>query len=602
MAAVPPEPTTEEPRGPLPPSDDELKELAERLDVASAGVKDTYGLVARIDLTDEERNGSMGALLMAFQYGQARDSKPGEAYFTKLLGYEDGSQYPPELAAVPNDVSALWDRASAVVSSPLTRARLHDVCFEGRRGRVGHHARLAGAAYLELADELASGETSDQLQAVRALRQREALRRARVLARLSGQDDLGKRAADAIVDALRSVLAAEPLDLGRAIVLVETAIEEKLPAQEIDDLLTLLRGETRDIFFTERVIRFQLARAADDEARAKLQRELVEAWMQEAERSDPAHRTWNLTTAAARARDFGVNDLLAQLTSQLQQTKLEDHGLVQHKVTVPIDAAEAEAYVQGFLKQPSWREALLLLIANDPPTGKLERNRANAEEMVQIAPFAATLPATLLGADGLPRFTAATDEDKAELRLIRCELGQLQVLGSFVTEILDRIGAKWGPIPADDLAAFFGDAVHVTPPVAATLARAFNRYFQGDFEAAGYVATPHIERLVRDIVLAVNEPAYRLQRGKTPGQYAGLGALLPVLQRAGADEDWLRFLQTVFATTAGMNFRNDLLHGFVDEIHAGHAALVLLAALYLTRGVNLEVAPGGPEGSEEPPS
>lgn len=78
---------------------------------------------------------------------------------------------------------------------------------------------------------------------------------------------------------------------------------------------------------------------------------------------------------------------------------------------------------------------------------------------------------------------------------------------------------------------------------------------------------------------------------------------MPVLQRAGADEDWLRFLQTVFSTTAGMNLRNDLPHGFVNEVHAGHAALVLLAALYLTRGVSLEVvAPGGPEGSEEPPS
>jgi hypothetical protein len=322
--------------------------------------------------------------------------------------------------------------------------------------------------------------------------------------------------------------------------------------------------------------------------------------MQEAERSNPAHRTWNLTTAAARARDFGVNDLLAQLTAQLQQTKLEDHGLVDHKATVPIDAAEAEAYVQSFLDQPSWREALLLLIANAPPTGKLERNRANAEEMVRIAPFAAMLPATLLGADGLPRFTAATDEEKAELRLIRCELGQLQVLGSFVTEILDRIGAKWDPIPTDDLTAFLGEAAHVALPVAATLARAFNRHFQGDVEAAGYVAAPQIERLVRDLVLAVNEPAYRLQRGKTPGQYAGLGALLPVLQRAGGNEDWLRFLQTVFAATTGMNLRNDLLHGFVDEIHAGHAALVLLAALYLTRGVSLEVvAPGGPESSDE---
>jgi hypothetical protein len=560
------------------------------LDAAATGVKDTYGLVARIDLTDDERKGPISALVMAFQYGQARDSKPGEAYFTKLLGYEDGSVYPPELAAVPAEVADLWDRASAVASAPLTRARLHDLCFEGRWGRVGDHARLAGEAYLDVASELAQGETSDQLRAVRAVRQCEALQRARVLARLTGQADLGKRAAGAIIDALRDVLGTDPLDLGRAIVLLETAIDEELPGQEIEDLLTLLRVETRDIFFTERVLRFQLEQAPNDEVRANLQRDLVEAWMQEADRSDPARRTWNLTMAAARARDFGINDLLAQLTSRLQQTKLEDHGLVQHRASVPIDGAEAEAYVQGFLDQPSWREALLLLIANDPPTGKLERNRANAEEMVRIAPLTATLPATLLGADGLPRFTAATDEEQSELRLIRCELAQLQVLGSFVAEILQRIGVKWGPIPVEDLAAFLGEADHVAPPVSATLARAFNRYFQDDFEAAGYAATPQIERLVRDIVLAVNEPAYRLQRGKTPGQYAGLGALLPVLRRAGVNESWLRFIQTVFAATAGMNFRNDLLHGFVDEIHAGHAALVLLADLYLTRGIILEAA------------
>lgn len=127
MAEVPPEPT--QPSGPLAPSDEELKALVERLDAASDGVKDTYGLVARIDLTDEDRRGPMGALLMAFQYGQARHSKPGEAYFTKLLGYEDGSQYPPELSAVSDEVAALWDRASAIASSSLTKARLHDLCF-----------------------------------------------------------------------------------------------------------------------------------------------------------------------------------------------------------------------------------------------------------------------------------------------------------------------------------------------------------------------------------------------------------------------------------------------------------------------------------------
>lgn len=574
------------PPGPLP-TDDELRLLAERLDFAAAGVKDTYDLVARIDLTDKERNGSMGALLMAFQYGEATDSRPGEAYFIKLFAYEDGSQYPPELSAVPVEVAALWDRASAAVSSPLARARLHDLCFEGRWGRFGDHARLAGEAYIELADQLAHGQTFGQSWAVCASRQCKALRRVRILARLTRNSDLGGRAADAIVDAIREVLGIDPFNPGRAVVLLETAINEDLAAQEIDDLLTLLRAEKRDVFSTERAIRLQHARAANYEARRKLERELVEAWTKEAEGSDPARRASSLATAATYARDFGISDLLAQLTSELQQTKLEDHGLVERSVSVSVDASEGEAYVQCFLGQPSWREALLLLVANDPPTGNVERNRAKAEHIAWIAPFRAKLPETVLGADGLPRFTTVTDEEKAERRLIRCELAQLRVHGAFVTEILRRIGAKWGPIPVEDLATFLGEAAHVAPPVSVALARAFNRYFHGDFEAAGYVAAPQIERVVRDIVLAVNEPAYRLQRKKTPGQYPGLGALLPFLPQAKVNESWVRFIKTVFTAAAGMNFRNDLLHGFIDEIDAGRAAFVLLAALYLTQGIVL---------------
>jgi len=589
VVAVPLEPTQSS--GLSAPSDAELKKLVKRLDAAAAGVKDTNGLIARIGVTDEDRQGPMGALVMAFQYNQSYNAKPREPYFTGLFVYENGIQYPPELSAVPDEVAALWDRGSRVACAPLVKARLHDLCFERKWGSVGDHARLAGEAYLELADEVAPGET---------LRQCVALRRARALARLAGQADLGQRAARAIIHALEDAYAAEPLDVGRAVVLVEAAIEEELDAPEIDELLTRLRGENRDVF-TKRVIRLQLRRAADDAVRKKLQRELVEAWMRAAERSNPAHRTSNLKEAAVLARDFGFNDLVAQLIAKLQQAKLDDQGLKEHKVTISIDAAKAETYVQGFLNQPSWREALLLLIANAPPTGELEKNRANAEAMVRNAPFAAKLSTTLLGADGLPRLTAATNEDKAELRLILCELSQLRVQVHDVTKILNRIGAKWDPIPTDDLAAFFAEADHVSPSVAATLARVFNHYFQGDFEAACYIGAPQIERLIRDIVLAVNGPAYRPQKGRTPGQYDGLGALLPVFERAGGNDDWVRFLQTVFVAAAGMNLRNDLLHGFVDEVQAGHAALVLLAALYLTRGVTLEVVPPGcRESSEEP--
>lgn len=88
-------------------------------------------MVAQVDLTDEDRQGSMGALRMAFQYGQARDSKPGEAYFTKVLGFEDG--FHSWQSAVFGAVAAFWNRAAAVASSPLAEVRFHALSFERRQ-------------------------------------------------------------------------------------------------------------------------------------------------------------------------------------------------------------------------------------------------------------------------------------------------------------------------------------------------------------------------------------------------------------------------------------------------------------------------------------
>jgi hypothetical protein len=220
-------------------------------------------------------------------------------------------------------------------------------------------------------------------------------------------------------------------------------------------------------------------------------------------------------------------------------------------------------------------------------------NRIAAEAMVTQAPLASSLPQVLLGGDGLPRITVSTEEEKREWRLTRCEKSHLQVLGSFTDEILRRIGVKWAPIPEDEFTAFFSAEAHTSTAASAALARAFNHYFNADFEAAAYIAAPQIERIVREAVLAVDEPAYRLQRGNTPGQYAGLGALLPVLLTAGVSESWIRFIQTALCAPIGMNYRNELLHGFVDAVYSGNAALILLAGLYLSRGISLTVtAPG----------
>jgi hypothetical protein len=93
--------------------------------------------------------------------------------------------------------------------------------------------------------------------------------------------------------------------------------------------------------------------------------------------------------------------------------------------------------------------------------------------------------------------------------------------------------------------------------------------------------------MVREIALGLHIPSYSVQRATTTGQYPGLGALLPEIQRRGLDESWFRFLNGFLARPMGDNVRNELLHGFVDDPPESIAVLVLVAVLFLAVGMSL---------------
>jgi len=92
---------------------------------------------------------------------------------------------------------------------------------------------------------------------------------------------------------------------------------------------------------------------------------------------------------------------------------------------------------------------------------------------------------------------------------------------------------------------------------------------------------------VRELVLAAGSPVYRTQRANAPGQYPGLGALLPELRTRGVDESWVRYLNALLASPMGDNARNELLHGFWDEPSETLAALVLVGVLFLAVRVSV---------------
>lgn len=574
-----------------------VAELAALLDAAAAEAVDPHEVPERLRLTEDDKKGPLGAVAMAFQYSAGYRGKEDSAFFGSMLEMTTGHRYPPALKDVSPETAALWAAVGEHVVAPLARARLNDLCFEGRWSNGGKSGRRAVDAYLTFAGDEA--EARDDLLAARgSLARAGALRRALSLARKLRDGALAEQAVTAIVAAADTSLSSERPAPGVALALIEALVDDRADMPAVDDLLSRARVVYQhNIWLEAHVIDLQQRRVRQDpQARVRLQREAVTAWIREADKNQGLIRMKHLETAVKMARDYGLTDLLEEATVRLQTVRTEDLGLKSSRLEVAIPADVMEQYFAVFTNAPSWQEALTVLVVNDPPSGNTASNRQRAEEVREVAPLRSVLPTTRLGGDGLPRFTASNDEERAEWRLAEQETFLLSLQAGHVAEVLRRIWSKWGPIPEGELVAFLGGQRHVSSSLASSLARVFIRHFCGDSEGAAYTGTPKIEALVRAIVLACGTPVYRTQRERIPGQYPGLGSLLPELRKLGMDESWFRFLQTFFAAVAGANMRNEFLHGFIDEVTEPTSALIVLALLYLAVGIQLTES-GDDEGA-----
>ncbi|HEY7143955.1 MAG TPA: hypothetical protein VH637_06880 [Streptosporangiaceae bacterium] len=559
------------------------------MDDAAVEAVDPLDLPDRLGLSEEDKGGPLGNVAMAFHYmtgEKKKGSTPG--YFGPVVERSNGTKFPPPIKDLPAETGALWEAVGTQATKPLVRARLNDLCFEGRWGIRGKVARHAIEAYLLIGEEgfSASREVSDGRQELGAAG---ALIRALDLARKIRDDSLAQRAITSLVNAATKCMENDHPAPGVAHRLLHALSDDRATVPELANLLSQARLIFQgDIWHTEDIISLQLRQArGDPEAMARLQRENVEGWIAEADKSNGIARLAHLESAAQKAHAYGLTDLAAKVTRKLQATNPDELGLVRRKFSIEIPTEEIERYLAFFTDAPSWQNAFERLICLDPPTGNIASNHELVDQIRTEAPLYHLLTPMRIGGDGLPRFTASSDEERDEWRLAEQERLSLDLRGPLVTEALRRIWSKWGPVTEDDLVTFLSQGGHVPQGMSRSLARAFLRHFAGDFEGSAYTLMPKVEGLVRRIVVQCNMPVYATQRRKKPGQYLGLGALLPVLANLGIDESWFRFLHTFFASVAGFNERNELLHGFIDDVGEVVSALIILAVIYLSVGLRL---------------
>jgi hypothetical protein len=509
-------------------------------------------------------------ILWAFEY-YPKESPADHDFFQPWMIFGDGTANMPYVRDLPSECLEWWSQIAERVNELRARARLEHLLFLRRYGNGGVRARRAAESYLAVAS---SGRDIHAVHAVRI---------ALELSRRTGQNDVAKTAIELTTKLATDALTENDPAPGVVLRLLETLQDENDAPADVGSLLEQARVKyAGQVHHEDTVIHLQLKHLTNHPDRAaRIWSDRVNIWIAAGDAAEPVVRTMHFKKAIEHARSSGDRSLVERATARLQSVRLEDLGLTPFSIEISLPPGQLEETLRPITEADDWRIALIRFARLGPITGNLEYNRRLTEELTEQFPISHLFPRVLLGGDGLPRFTPTTEDEKSEYHLARHEVQLLQLNATLVLEALVRVIHKHEIPPLHDLTEHFARNPVIPSELAAAIGRAFLRFWSGDAEGAVFAITPRIEALARNLLLAGDAGIYRIQRQNTPGQYPGLRVLLDELLKRGMDPSWHRFIFVLCAHVAGMNFRNELSHGFVDDASDGTAAVLLQAAAYL---------------------
>lgn len=485
--------------------------------------------------------------------------------------HDDGAD-PPAPGDVPEPVVEVWQALLGLVTQPAALARLHHLLFERGGPARREHARSAAAAYIAAARDWERG-----LDAV------QDLTAATRLARAVGDGDLTAEALTAIGTLVARRLDEDDPPAGIIVRALRHLVGEPECPPEVDELLERAAGAWPDANRNDGVLALMLQRCRGDEARKQVWRRRVTAFtVDAAAASSGILRAVRLQQALGLAEASDDQELRQEAAAALQTVRRDDLGLMSFSATSRRYEEEFEQQVTACSAGDSWQQSLITFAELPPLSGDTECNRDLIRRRQAEHPLSAFLPTQLLGPEGLPAYTGTSEEDRFDVDLVRWETDLTEQWLPIVASALHKIPGRHGLPDLQDVSRFLATWPAIDGPLAPTLARALLRYWTGDSEGAAYTVLPRIESTIRGLALASARGVYRLQRDHKPGQYAGLGQLLPILhEEYSLDESRIRFLAALLRHPAGLNLRNMMLHGFIGDPGPGAAATLLHAALSL---------------------
>ncbi|KAB2807856.1 hypothetical protein F9L07_24530 [Pimelobacter simplex] len=492
--------------------------------------------------------------------------------------HDDGGLqvWPPRIAEVTDAVADLWEFLAGQVQGPGARARFHDLAFVRGRDRFAH-AASARDAYLEFA----------ALSPVVDMDQGHALLRAWAIDRMFRRDVELAKCREALARALETAWDAGETAAGVLLPLLGALCQTPLPAADdpvgIDALLARASGLYGLSDSVGEIADLRRARATTDEQRTEVSVWQVERMAEAARASQGMVKSIRLVEAINEARRLHLRDLEDQLTVELQAMPPSETKLEAITSTIPVSRVPYEQYFRQFTRDRDWRVGLRMFANLAPPTGDLKKLKDVLEER-RLRPRISDLIAVVqLDEDRMPSWQPTTDEERYAYNLAREAGYSAAVEGTHLSDILNRLKERYGPISTNDIAAFISLDGAGNYELASVFARALQHYWNGDLEASIHIAVPRIESAVRLILRELDVAIYKVQLGARPGLYPQLGTLLDEFDDLGFDKSWVYFLRWLLNERGGKNLRNEVAHGRIRGASQSDAALVLRALLLVVR-------------------
>lgn len=512
------------------------------------------------------------AALLAFSYVVNFVDEQGRARLVvQPFSRVNDDAWPPPPGEVADEVAQWWPLLADRVTAAAPRARLHTVCFLRGGPNRSYHGRSAADAFMAAADDTR-----------RKAEQVEYLQSALRLGRALNATDLVENALEKLLDFAAGELDNHGGGLGYSIQALEIVAAEPACPDRLDELVESLISTARFIPIADRGLKLLLQRAGEA-GKPDIWGRRIDLRRAEALGADqPAVKIFRLQRTLHLAERAGDRARREQLAADLQACAREDAGMLHYTASSHLYEEEVANQIEAMIGGDSWQGALVRFARFGPITGSSKGNREVIRVRLDASLLYRLMPTQLIGPDGLPSYTGINEEDRFEVELVRWEAQLITSWARLLVQGLHEVTERFETPSGPELFGFLQSWPGANPTTVPVLTTALLRFWAGDSDAATYTALPQIEGAVRHLVMSRGRGIYRVQQKHTPGQTLGLGALLPILAEThNITEDRARAYGAALVHPAGLNLRNQLMHGFGGLTGPDTAAIVLHLLLHL---------------------